>query len=310
VRDALPALSRNPNFTKAWYFAELEQNGVKSGPQVDAASGLCPYADGKHELLTPTCLRDQGYTYMVFIGDSLSRELAWSFSRLASSLPGDACQQGAILHKRFENTGDGPAFACARTAPVDDSHTLCRVEDQTGQGGDISDCCSSSFKTYYYSYALPWSTGRFHTDNQTADTVNAFQDRCPCKGLLVLQYGAWIVIDAGAGMRSVDPEPWSVPFGRRRGWHDLLSRLIRPGSQLHTVIASTPHMNHHVMTLEPPKDEWERWTYQALEWMAIVDKDIAQQYNFSYAPYYEVTRQFRHISCGARMDACWSERGS
>ncbi len=228
---------------------------------------------------------------------------------MASSLPGEACQQGAVLHKRFENTGDGPAFACARTAPVDDSHTLCRVEDQAGQG-DISDCCSSSFKTYYYAYALPWSTGRFHTDNQTADTVNAFQDRCPCKGLLLLQYGAWIVIDADAGRRSVDPEPWSVPFGRRRGWHDLLSRLIRPGSQLHTVIASTPHINHHMMTLEPPKDEWERWTYQALEWMAIVDKDIAQQYNFSYAPYYEVTRQFRHISCGACMSAFCAYRSA
>jgi hypothetical protein len=287
VRDSLPLLSRNPNFTKAWYFEQLESRGIVSGPQTDPNVGLCPFANGRHELLTPTCLRDGGFKYIVFIGDSLMRELAWSFARLSSSVPGEACQQGAVLHKRFNNTGDGPSFGC-RVASTD-AHTLCGVEDQLGN--NIADCCSGKFQSFYYGYVRPWAGEKtqFKSDGETTQTIQMFQDSCPCKGLVVLNFGMWLAIDNLVVQRTGnDPPPWSLPFGRRAGWKQLIEQWHKPGSLLHTVIASTAHVNNHIMTLEPPKDEWDRWNYLALEFMATVDRDVARSLNFSYAPYYEV----------------------
>jgi len=303
VLDALPLLSRNPNFTKQWYYQRLEELGVSSGPQVAASNGLCPYADGvKHKLLTPTCLRDKGYKYVLFIGDSLVRELAWSLARLSSSVPGEPCQQGAVLHQRFNHTGDGPQFAC--TSASMDAHTLCGVEDMTGSSD--MDCCSDRFSTHYYGYVLPWFNDdpkphetQFGTSSQASDTINRFQDSCSCKGLLVINYGMWIVVDGGnTRMVTERPvQPWSLPFGRREGLLNLIGQFHRPNSLLHTVLASTPQTNSHIMTLDPTKGGWEAWGNLALEFMASVDKDVAALHNFTYLPYHEVTSNYGHVQC-------------
>jgi hypothetical protein len=111
-----PSHEDDSDFGKKTWFVHLESAGVKSGFQLDMRTGLCPFATHPHTLRTPTCLK---HKYAIFVGDSTMRELAWSFSRLASTDGTMPCQQvDDSTNGRFRDTRIWLYKGAQRDAPL------------------------------------------------------------------------------------------------------------------------------------------------------------------------------------------------
>ena len=149
-------------YDKRSYFAHLATTyNFSSGFQRDAATGLCPTAHNASLAYPSCCLeRKQGVRLAVFVGDSLAREVAWSFSRLAAAgAPAGApepCQSTGGEHERWAETKRDPSFSCAVASVGSAGDAICGPDaqvappaTQTGYSrgealGNVSDCCNAS----------------------------------------------------------------------------------------------------------------------------------------------------------------------
>ena len=285
-----PSRAQDTDFGKKAWFNHLESVGIKSGFQVDAVQGLCPFATEPHRLRLPTCLKQK---YAIFVGDSTMREFAWSFSRLASSDGLQPCQQGDLGANRFQDTRNDPAFGCT----VDRNGTqLCPSSAQ--QGPSTQSCCSAKFQSFYVFAG--------HPDDNAIAVIKDIESRCDCEGVLFVGFGVHQLLGASPAGTS-NPVPWSYPFGRRTGWLSFRERIS--GGKLDMVLVSPTHLDEYVMMLHPPKPDWR--AFAQFSTMAIwddLDEAVAREMDVKFVSLYRVTRAYRGCSAmGCTLDPLLTE---
>lgn len=126
--------------TKSEYF-EQYLNGSMSithGRQTNKDTDLCLAAANGAKLLPAEHITQAGYSFVVYVGDSIAREAAWSMRRLAGSNV-DQCQPWPKGH--VDNTKADPSFACA-----DPSESLsCSGGGTRPINGIPQNCCEQPF---------------------------------------------------------------------------------------------------------------------------------------------------------------------
>jgi hypothetical protein len=226
-------LQLDQNFTtKHQYWSFLANTyGYRSGLQLNATSpgALCPVPREGAMLALPSCLeRTHDMRYAVFIGDSLTREAAWSFARLAAADGREACQQSGGDHARWHNTHNDPSFSCEVTSAADGA-AICgadaqllpgsrRSGDNRGTNGNVTDCCAPRrFSMYFHSFGFD--------EDDVHDTFEHYRVNCPCPSLLFMNLDGMHRLLGEAAQTSADdpPAPWSFPFGRPTGLRLLLA---------------------------------------------------------------------------------------
>ena len=322
--DSLPAT----NFTKAFYFEHLaRQYGMVSGWQTDAVRGLCPQAADGKRLLHPTCLRSlaNSYDYVHFVGDSLIRELAWSFSRAATDAgPGDdigggtgkerpRCQHGELSHERFGDTFHNPSFTCSLDAGSSSgaAATLCpaAAQREADKSAFLATCCRPGefgmlFTPAPYIGSPPTAAYVAYPEwyNESTAVVNEVQDRCPCRGLLVVNVAMHLLMpstrEISLDVDSATPQAWSFPWGGSAGWAEFFGAISQPGGRLTPVLASTPIPDVGTMLRSPVKGDWASFMPLGLlrDWNALY-KQTAAELGVGYLPWGEITQSFPGLTC-------------
>jgi hypothetical protein len=301
-----------PVKSKAHYFKALEAAlGVSAGLQ-NSSSGLCPTMTNGAPVAVPSCLRDVGIGYVVLIGDSLTREVGWSLSRMAASSSTDACQKfgGEHGHARWSSIADpehrNPSFTCQVHAPG-----ICSASEQvlpTGYGEETDDvdvnspdfaaeCCKPGQFTMYY-----------HKHNALGDNsrqlIEKYNSRCKCQGLLWLGTGMHHLLGNCGGeldwltrAGENNEVPGMFPFGRSEGLRPLFQAAAN-ASNLHVVFSSTPKVSLDIFMLAPPKYDWAQFRqFDTLDLWAENDRLLAQETGVLYAPYFEASQVYKGLQC-------------
>jgi hypothetical protein len=301
---------------KRSYFEHLSAAyKYKSGFQRDA-SGLCPAAHNGAQLALPSCLLEQGVRYALFVGDSLTREVAWSFARLAAARDDEACQHTGGAHERWMETKHNPSFTCT-VAPRGDGPAICGPDAQLppsgssgydrGSNGNVSDCCDARrFSMYFHDYDLD--------EADVHATLARYRVNCPCPFLLYFSVGGMhrLLGEAAFVSKELPPTPWSFPFGRAAGVRSLLTAAtagLSPAELQRVVLASTPQPQLSVMMLSPPKFDWRAFAdFGAIRLWAEEDRRAARNASVTYARYYEASKAFRGLQCdGIHFGNAWED---
>ena len=311
--------------SKEAYFVNLASElGFVSGFQTNASSSLCPKASGGASLHLPSCLVDRGYSYAVFIGDSITREAGWAFSRLAAATEGDTCQQMGAPHKRWAETKGDPSFSCdvaprGAGAPAicdADAQEAHRGNNQAGTGYDrdskqlgvIADCCAPG---RFFMHFHDWD---FDTSN-AHETVLRYRQSCKCKGLVYLSLGGLHLLLGANPSTASPPEPWTYPYGRNAGVRQLLDAVVGTTVQERMdareyqsfFLASTPRPHNDVLTLAPIKFDWQGFAqFGTTRLWAEQDRRLAKEFGIHYVPVYEASSAFRGLQCdGLHFGNSW-----
>lgn len=250
--------------SKADYFVRLESKlNYTSGFQTDTTHALCPTASGGAELHLPSCLLQRGYSYAVFIGDSITREAGWAFSRLAASTEDDNCQQMGAPHERWAETKGDPSFNCDIAprgpggpaicdAAAQEAHRgtnndgvsarLCSVKSSGASVNSLPPCHRIAFSGIGYDrdskllgivqdccapgrFFMHFHDWDFDTEN-VHETVLRYRASCRCNGLIYMSLsGLHLLINANPATQS-PPEPWTYPYGREAGVRMLLDSVV------------------------------------------------------------------------------------
>lgn len=325
-REVLPSeltdFIDNSTVTKEAYFQRLKALGMTSGFQVSAATGLCPVASNGATLATPACLLAQDYRFAVFIGDSITREVAWSFARMAATASGDTCQRMGPPNERWMETKRDPSFKCAvnlgagQRADLDPGGGICAAGAQQPHGESVPTsydgrptagderytCCNSAtFNMYFHDFD--------YDEEAVHAIVRRYRDRCKCKGLLWLGVGGLHrLLGQAAFYEQKEPlplKPWTFPYGRDAGVRQLLAET--QGGQWTVVLASTPKPVLDIMMLHPPKFDWPAFQQlDATRIWAAADRRAARDLGLIYAPYFETSVAFAGLQCdGIHFGNSW-----
>jgi hypothetical protein len=314
-------------YDKHSYFEHLASAyGYRSGFQRNASGGLCPAAHDGAKMAFPSCLvRGQGVRFAVFVGDSLTREAAWSFARLAAaSAPAgspESCQFSGGDHERWSETKRDPSFTCVVVPPGAAGPAICGPDSQappvaeTGYArgaalGNVSDCCDATkFSLYFHDFDFD--------DPDVHALVARYRAKCPCPMFLYLSLGGMhrLLGEGAFTTRNVTPAPdeWSFPWGRPVGVSALLDNVTAGGAFLsaeerrRVVVASTPAPELAVLMMHPPKFDWRAFAqYGALGFWADADRRATAARGFTYGKYYEASRAFRGLQCdGIHFGNSW-----
>jgi hypothetical protein len=282
--------------------------GYRSGFQ-RTPDGLCPVAHDGAPLALPSCLLASGVRYAVFIGDSLTHEMAWSFARLAAAKADEPCQHTGGEHERWAETKHDPSFTC-RVQPAADGPAICSAEAQLqapaaktgyerGANGVVADCCQEGrFSLYFHDYDFD--------EVDVHDTLQRYKSNCNCPSLVYLSLGGMHRLLGAAAFAApeVQPSPWSYPFGRMEGVHQLVANatagVTDAAALRRIVLASTPKPNHGVMMAFPAKFDWKSFAdMAALKLWVEQDRRTAKAFNITYAHYYEASKEFSGLQARA-----------
>ena len=271
-------------FTKSAWFAHL-QNGFN----LEGRNSCLRYHDA--DTVLPKCMRDAGFRFALFIGDSLTRELAWSFAFHSGENSTNECRPGI---KRLEAAREderkkfysksSPGYKCSA---VDSMDSLCPFERQLPLDtlpNNTESCCDSFWMLNIWNN-IP--------DGSLENTIEHISNICKCRGLVYANYGIHLILQPWNNTPSTDvPPPWSYPFGRVEGLR-LLLRKISNYPNIKFVWGSTAQVDETLVMLHPRKYDWRAFAQFSIakQW-ELVDRNLTDEFGTYLAPQYEVSKRF------------------
>lgn len=283
---------------------------MSGGYQTDATkpgSNMCPEALDGGALLSASCLLHGGYSFIHFMGDSVMKELAWSFARAASSSdqPDQRCQPGELSHPRFKNAilEDAASWTCQLNDSIASSGTLCPAAAQVEvQKEDfLAHCCKpghfSVLMTPMVFFSEAAATSHFLW-NSTIGVLNEVEERCgQCRGLLVANAGLHIPLEGPRSKSTDTPAPWSYPWGTPSGYRDLFTH-VNTHANTRAVLASTPIPDVSIMARHPAKVDFGNFAQLGvLSSWPLLERQVALDMGALYLPWAEVTQRFPGLQC-------------
>eukprot|EP00469_Lotharella_globosa_P008039 CAMPEP_0167789670 /NCGR_PEP_ID=MMETSP0111_2-20121227/10831_1 /TAXON_ID=91324 /ORGANISM="Lotharella globosa, Strain CCCM811" /LENGTH=428 /DNA_ID=CAMNT_0007681897 /DNA_START=260 /DNA_END=1546 /DNA_ORIENTATION=+ len=176
-----------------------ESHGISSGRQLRGDGGMCLEAKGT-TLRTASCVLHREYSFAVFIGDSIMREMAWSFNRHASSEDIESECHPWGIEGEFDSKNN-PSFFCNKSiADTQPGDALCDPEDRLpltdermsrGSSNSTAEDCCAHFWMQYVGCADPdcAQAEMKHWMWKAESVMGTTRDgskNCSCKGIFVI----------------------------------------------------------------------------------------------------------------------------
>ena len=148
---------------------------ISHGRQIKKETDLCLEALNGAQLLPAKQVTDGGYNFVIFVGDSLAREAAWSMRRLADSNL-NQCQPWPLTYDG--DTKSDPSFICDNEEQQSNINGL-SCEGHTKPIDAIpQSCCSQPFVLFKRMNILE------NMEQFMNDVVNT---NCKCRGIIYMQ---------------------------------------------------------------------------------------------------------------------------
>jgi len=254
------------------YFEKfLGSMNITQGQQ-KSKKDLCLCSENGANLLPAKSLALQGYSFVIFVGDSLAREAAWSLRRLALAQSNlTQCQPWEPLH---HDTKSNPSFQCEEQSNGLSCQGSVQPIDKVPKS-----CCTKQFLLFRIDV-------RLETLEQFMNELNTI---CPCRGIVYIQSAVHVMLRK----KSL--------FGRRESTLKTLSSLVSNNTRNHKFVwASPPALDVIMMELDPPKPDrksFDSVTSDIWRWMDLDAISTINDSSISYSEQFEVSNAYMGLSC-------------
>lgn len=283
--------------TKELWFSKLAELGLTVEPGSPGTHrNFCLTTSGGAKLRNAACIA-QKYDYVVFFGDSLVREAAWSFARHVFEDNVDSeCPIGKRwAQSQFQTTKMEPCLRCSHPLNSQNasgrSPRICGEDDPIltmwGNFSNIvlQNCCKHFVSAFF-------SASRSEQMAGVVAKITEFSHKCPCRGLFWLSNGIHEFLS--------DPKEkpaWTWPSRRAAGLTFIMQSLANL-SNVTLYWSSVPAVSHALMIADPPK--YDLHLFKQLLWVpqyAKIDRWALRNKPMTYIPYYEISRYYEGLQC-------------